>query len=78
MSDAVKIAAIAALPAALAAIVSFIGLLIGRRNTQKIDVIHILVNSQLTAVKSELVIAQQKIGSLQEFIMEQQDRQEQK
>jgi hypothetical protein len=76
MSEAVKIAVIAAIPAVLAAIGSILGLLVGRRNTHKIDVVHTLVNSQMTAVRAELCVAEQKIVDLQEFILDQRRRAE--
>lgn len=62
MSDVVLVALIAAVPATIGAIVSWV-------NGQKANSIHKLVNSQLSAVKAELVGALIKIEDLQDLIV---------
>lgn len=60
VSEIVLIALIAALPPTIAALATW----------RQGKIIHKLVNSQLTAVKAELVMAKDEIGKLQKFIME--------
>lgn len=62
MSDAVIVALFAAIPATVAAIAGVV-------NSFKANGIHKLVNSQLTALKAELVAAQVKIEELQDLVV---------
>ncbi len=45
--------------------------IIGWLNSRKADAIHVLVNSNLTEVKTELALANQQIKDLQTFITKQ-------
>lgn len=51
-----------------AAVVSIISALKSKQNGQKLDIIHQLTNSNLTAVKADLEIARKDITFLKEFI----------
>lgn len=62
MSDIVIVALIAAVPATIGAILSV-------KNGRKADAIHVLVNSNLTAVKVELAVAKTEIGMLREMVL---------
>jgi hypothetical protein len=61
MTDIVIVALIAASPGVIAAIASI-------RNGKKADDIHLLVNSNLTAVKDQLAAALTKVESLEKVI----------
>lgn len=52
------------------AVVSIIGAIKSRQNGVKLDEIHVLTNSQLTALKSDLATALKDIARLQKFISE--------
>ncbi len=62
MTDAVVLAIVAALPPTLAAVGAVI---VSVRNGRKSDEIHVLVNSNMTAVKAELVRANTRIETLE-------------
>lgn len=61
MTEAVQIACVVAVPPTLVAIA---GLIQSMRNGKKSDQIHVLVNSNLTAVKADLDLANQRIAGL--------------
>jgi len=72
MSDPVQLALITAVPPTLAALAA---LIVGIRNTHKAtaiitkaDEIHTLTNSNLTAVKADLVAASERIKSLEQLV----------
>lgn len=67
MSETLVIALIAAAPGIITALISL-------NNGRKSNVIHALVNSQLTAVKSDLVAALLKITELQDLIVKLQNK----
>jgi len=61
MSDELKIALITTAPLTITAVAT---LIVSLRNTQKLDVVHKLTNSNLNSVKRALVKANKKIDSL--------------
>jgi hypothetical protein len=61
MSDDLKIALITTAPLTITAVAT---LIVSLRNTQKLDVVHKLTNSNLNSVKRALVKANKKIDSL--------------
>lgn len=65
MTDPVYIALIAAVPPTLVALGAFI---VGIINSIKANKIHVLVNSNLSAVKTDLAIANERIVGLQALL----------
>jgi|GEM_PF-2127775 len=61
MTDVIVVALIAAVPATVAAAV-------GVSNSRKANQIHVLVNSNMTALKSDLAIANSKIEDLEQLV----------
>ena len=61
MSDAAQLAVISSIAPTIMALAAFV---VGVRNSRKADVIHTLVNSNLTKVKADLELANQKILEL--------------
>lgn len=61
MTDPVMVALIAAVPATIAAVVGVV-------NTRKANEIHVLVNSNLTKVKSDLSEAIKQIARLEKLL----------
>ncbi len=72
MSDVVRVALIAAVPATIGAIGVFvIGLLTysqSKKNHEQGEAIHVLVNSNLTSVKADLAIALARVTKLESLI----------
>jgi hypothetical protein len=66
MSDAVWIAAIATIP-------SFITIVLAWMNNVQGNKIHVLVNSNMTAVKADLALANEKIAGLQVLLIKKQN-----
>lgn len=67
MTPVILLALIAAIPPTLAAIAAFI---VGMVNSGKADKIHILVNSNLSEVKANLIIAEKRITLLEQIIVD--------
>jgi len=65
MSDPVLLAIVASIPPTLAALA---GVLVSLRNTSKLTEIHTLTNSNLTKVMTDLVIANARVGKLEELV----------
>jgi len=65
MTDTTTIALITAVPPTLVALG---GLIVGIINSYKANKIHVLVNSNLAVVKSDLITATDKVEDLQELV----------
>lgn len=65
MTDAVALAIVAAIPPTLAGVAA---LIVSIRNGKKSDQIHVLVNSNMTAVKADLATAAKRIASLEALL----------
>jgi len=62
------LACAAGIPGVLAALLAWGGILVSRSNSKKADEIHWLVDGNLTAVKSELATANEKIAGLEALV----------
>lgn len=73
MNDSTLIAIAAAVPSTLGVIASVVIAYFNSRKTaaieKKAEVIHVLVNSNLTEVKAKLALAYEKINSLEALIV---------
>lgn len=67
MTEPLTIAYIAAVPPTLVAGAS---VFVGLRNSKKADSIHVLVNSNLTAVKADLALALERVAKLEQLLTE--------
>ena len=70
MTDMVQIALIAGVPPTLAALGAFV---LGILNHRQGNAIHVLVNSNLTEVKADLLLATQRIERLQNALVKKED-----
>lgn len=71
MTDTVQIAVVACLPPTIASVAAVI---VAARKAnviiEKADTIHTLVNSQLTAVKTDLVLALERVAKLEKLVVD--------
>lgn len=66
MTDSVSLALIGGIAPTLAALG---GLFVSLRNSKKSDEIHVLVNSNLTAVKADLALALERVDKLEKLLV---------